>query len=386
VKDHYDYIITGAGCAGLSLLRRMMTNRFFDDKNILLIDKSDKTSNDRTWCFWEQEAGFFEDIVFHRWKQIDFFSNDFSARFDMEPYAYKMIRGIDLYTLVLDEAKRHANIDIYNESVTSVDSNDANALVICASRSFSADYVFNSLLFDDWRQNALQKKNIYVLLQHFKGWLIETDKDIFDEHVATFMDFRVSQEKGTTFMYVMPLSKNEALVEYTLFTDKILEPGEYDAELSTYISNFMKIDRYSVKHTEFGVIPMTNYPFSGGEKRVINIGTAGGQTKASSGYTFQFIQKHSDRIIDALTKGEDPLLNKSFLEKRFGLYDRIFLNVLYKKKMRGDELFATLFQKNTLPQVLKFLDNETTLPEEIKIMNSVPLRTFLPASLEEVFS
>jgi lycopene beta-cyclase len=48
-------------------------------------------------------------------------------------------------------------------------------------------------------------------------------------------------------MYVMPVSKNEALVEYTLFTDQILEPGEYDAELSGYVSNFLKIDRYSDK-------------------------------------------------------------------------------------------------------------------------------------------
>ena len=368
------------------MLRRMMTHRFFDDKKILLIDKSEKTGNDRTWCFWEQEAGFFEDIVFHRWKQIDFFSKDFSARFDMDPYAYKMIRGIDLYTLVLGEAKQHANIDICKDSVTSVRSNDANAVVICASGSFSADYVFNSIPFSDWRQKASHKKNIYVLLQHFKGWLVETEKDIFDEHVATFMDFRVSQEKGTSFMYVMPVSKNEALVEYTLFTDQILEPGEYDAELSGYVSSFLKIDRYSIKHTEFGVIPMTNYPFSGGEKRVINIGTAGGQTKASSGYTFQFIQKHSARIIDALKKEEDPLLNKPFFEKRFSLYDRIFLNVLCKKKMRGDELFATLFKKNTLLQVLKFLDNETGIAEELKIMKSVPLRAFLPASLQEIFS
>jgi lycopene beta-cyclase len=31
---HYDYIITGAGCAGLSLLMRMMEDPFFLRKNI----------------------------------------------------------------------------------------------------------------------------------------------------------------------------------------------------------------------------------------------------------------------------------------------------------------------------------------------------------------
>ena len=104
--QHYDYIITGAGCAGLSLLRRMMQHSFFSDKKILLIDKAQKNNNDRTWCFWEKQKDVFEDIVYHSWQQIDFYSNGFSGRFDLQPYQYKMIRGIDLYSTVLNEAKR----------------------------------------------------------------------------------------------------------------------------------------------------------------------------------------------------------------------------------------------------------------------------------------
>src|ERR1700712_5075924 len=115
--NKYDYIITGAGCAGLSLLRSMTQHQYFSNKKILLIDKAEKNTNDRTWCFWEQQPGLFEDIVYHRWPQIDFYSNDFSARFDLEPYQYKMIRGIDLYTTVLNEAAQHENIDILYEDV-----------------------------------------------------------------------------------------------------------------------------------------------------------------------------------------------------------------------------------------------------------------------------
>ena len=246
--------------------------------------------------------------------------------------------------------------------------------------------MFNSILFTDWKQEALLKKNIYVLLQHFKGWLIETNENIFDERIATFMDFRVSQQKGTTFVYVLPVSKNKALIEYTLFSEEVLDQQDYDSELSNYIQSFLGIKNYTVMHTEFGVIPMTSYTFSKGDERIINIGTAGGQTKASSGYTFQFIQKHSDKIIDALVHGKDPLLTTPFTDKRFSLYDRIFLNVLHNKKMSCDKLFAQLFKNNSPQKVLKFLDNETSLAEELKIMNSVPLSKFLPASLKEIFN
>jgi len=124
MPQQYDYIITGAGCAGLSLLHRMMHNAFFQSKKILLIDKEDKKANDRTWCFWEKQPGCFEHIVYHRWPQFDFYSNDFSARFDLTPYQYKMIRGIDLYNSVIEEAKRNANVDILTENVLSVLSNE----------------------------------------------------------------------------------------------------------------------------------------------------------------------------------------------------------------------------------------------------------------------
>src|SRR6478609_3973619 len=127
MHTQYDYIIAGAGCAGLSLLNSMMQHAFFSNKKILLIDKAQKNDNDKTWCFWEQQPGLFEDIVYHRWQQIDFFSNHFSARFNLKPYEYKMIRGIDLYTTVLAEAKQHPNSDIIYEEVQSVFSNESYA-------------------------------------------------------------------------------------------------------------------------------------------------------------------------------------------------------------------------------------------------------------------
>ena len=384
MQQHCDYIITGAGCAGLSLLQRMMNHPYFNSKNILIIDKTEKNNNDRTWCFWEQQPGVFEDIVYHRWQQIDFYSDLFSARFDLLPYQYKMIRGIDLYSKVLNEIKNHPNIELIYDDVQSISNKENYAIVKTSNSEFKAHYVFNSIMFNDWKQEALQQKDVYVLLQHFKGWLIETSENIFDERIATFMDFRVAQNNGATFVYVLPIAKNKALIEYTLFSKETLEQHEYDDALQDYIQSFLNIKKYTITHTEFGVIPMTNYAFSKGENNVINIGTAGSETKASSGYTFQFIQKNTAKIIDALTSNKHPLLKENVFAKRFNLYDSILLNVLANKKMNGDKLFAQLFKNNSPQTILKFLDNETNLAEELKIMKSVSLKTFLPAAIKEM--
>ena len=383
--QHYDYIITGAGCAGLSLLRAIMQRPFFKQKKILLIDKANKNTNDRTWCFWEYKPGLFENIIHHRWQQIDFYSNYFSARYDLIPYEYKMVRGIDLYETVLKEARQHSNIEIIYDDVLSIDNNENSATVKTANTTFTASYIFNSIIFGDWKQQALQQKNVHVLLQHFKGLMIETNEAIFDDNIATFMDFRTGQTKGPTFFYVLPVAKNKALIEYTLFSEKILEQSDYDAALEDYIQTTLNIKNYTTTHTEFGIIPMTNHAFSKGEGSIINIGTAGNQTKGSSGYTFQFIQKHTAKIIEALVDNKTPLLKETISEKRFHLYDSVLLNVLRNKKMNGDKLFAQLFQNNTPQTILKFLDNETSFKEELKIMNSVSLSAFLPAAIKEIF-
>jgi lycopene beta-cyclase len=61
----YDYLITGAGAAGLSLAYHLNQSGL-SDKRILLIDRAPKTSNDRTWCFWEVQPGSFEAVGLSR--------------------------------------------------------------------------------------------------------------------------------------------------------------------------------------------------------------------------------------------------------------------------------------------------------------------------------
>jgi len=382
---NYNYIISGSGCAGLSLLYRMMQHSFFANKQILVIDKTEKNVNDHTWCFWEKEAGVFDSIVHHKWKQLDFYSNNFSARFDIVPYEYKMIRSIDLYDHVLDKAKQQSNIHFVYGHVQSISNVGNKAVVVIDDKQFTAEYVFNSIFFkEEFHPPLKSKKKVYSLLQHFKGWLIETHNNVFDQRVATFMDFRVSQQHGTAFVYVLPVASNKALVEYTLFTKELLDKKEYDIALADYIKNMPGIHNYSIKEKEFGVIPMTNKPFLKGDGNIINIGTAGGQTKPSSGFTFHFIQKHSDKIINALIAQRDPHVTNSIFLKRFNIYDRTLLNILYNQKLGGDEIFTDLFKKNPVQRVFRFLDNETNLVEELKLVNTTRTSVFLPATVHEL--
>jgi len=360
---------------------RMIRSNKFTDKKILLIEKEQKNKNDRTWCFWEKENGFFEDIVYKKWDKLSFLSDEFSDTMDISPYEYKMIKGIDFYNYCFSEIAKYPNIETLYGKINSISFEKDQATIQIDDRDyvFKGAMIFNSLFYEGINKPS---GNTIDLLQHFKGWIIETANPVFNPNRATFMDFRVDQKRGTTFAYVLPFSETKALVEYTLFTKNILEDEEYKSELKNYLANFLKIDDYKIIEEEFGVILMTTRKFDLFRGEAYNIGSAGGQTKASSGYTFQFIQKQAEAVIHCLQEKED--LVETIASYRFNFYDKVLLDVLENNRVSGDKVFISLFKKNKPQQVLKFLDNESSLTEELKIISSLPTWPFLKAALKQL--
>jgi lycopene beta-cyclase len=369
------------GCAGLSLAVHMIRSGKFSGKKILLIDKEKKEKNDRTWCFWETGEGPFEKVVFRKWQKAWFEADGFSALLDLSPYRYKMIRGIEYYTYCLDIIKADPGFEILYAPVEAFQQDKNTASVIAGGITYSADFIFNSVMLEP----PQIEKGKYYLLQHFKGWIIETDKDCFKTGEATLMDFRLSQEYGTTFVYVMPFSTTRALIEYTLFSPSLLDEEKYTAGLKDYISTYLNISGYEVIDEEFGIIPMTNHRFKTFDGKIINLGTAGGQTKASSGYTFRFIQKNSINIVASLIQYGNPFHIKINGKKRFDWYDSVLLNILHHKKLEGSFIFRQLFKKNKPDVILRFLDNETSLTEEFRLLNTLPQWPFMKAGIAEFF-
>jgi len=364
---------------------RMMEHPYFDAAQILVIDAAQKNTNDRTWCFWEKDADIFEPIVCKKWDHVSFIAPSYASELDLEPFAYKMIRGIDLYTYVLEKAATKSNIRFCTERVIAVNTSNLGATVVLENQALTATKVFNSILFEPVNVLA-QKSSDYFLWQHFKGFEIKTVVPIFNDAVATLMDFTVHQEHGTTFMYVMPTSPTSALVEYTLFTSHILESKSYDEAIAAYIQKTYGSIDFEVIHQEFGKIPMTNYSFSGGAGNLINIGVAGGQVKGSSGYAFHFIQEKTKSIVADITAGLNPLRSVSFFQKKFQLYDAVLLRVLQDKKLDGAAIFTAIFSKNPPARVFRFLNNESSLLDDLHIMASVPSRIFLPAAFYSLLS
>src|SRR5689334_4169945 len=116
-RQDYDYIIAGAGCAGLSLAVHMIVSGEFNNRQILIVERDNKINNDRTWCFWETGRGPFEDIVIKKWKKAWFHGDKFSKLLEWQPYQYKLIRGIDFYAYCFEIIRGQKNITILEGEV-----------------------------------------------------------------------------------------------------------------------------------------------------------------------------------------------------------------------------------------------------------------------------
>ncbi len=377
---HYDYIFTGAGLSAMMTVYKMVQSVKFRDKSILLLDENTKKTNDRTWCFWKTNDSLWEQSISKKWDSALFANADFRRDLDLKPYRYNMVKGLDFYTQVFDLLSKQENITFIHEKVLEIEESETIILVQTESESFSCSKLFNSIYNN---KKAASQTKYPLLQQHFIGWFIKSEQPVFNPEQATFMDFSVEQKGNTRFMYVLPTSKTEALLEYTLFSHQHLKTEEYENEIRQYIEK-LGITNYEIVEKEQGSIPMTCYPFwKANTKNVINIGSSGGWTKASTGYTFKNSDKKSTELVVFLQRETD--FTKFHKRTKFWFYDLLLLDILDRKNELGSHIFSSMFKKGNPTLIFKFLDEETSFIEDITVILKCPKILFIKAIFHVAF-
>jgi lycopene beta-cyclase len=413
-QNTYHYIIAGGGMAGLSLAFYLNQNAYFKDKKILIIDRDEKNTNDHTWCFWETGTSPFEEIIYSKWKGVWFHGTDsFSQFLDLEDYTYKMIRGIDFYEYIIPMLKLNPNITFLQADVLEIANltpspspaergvlqhqehtplsrrgagAEAVACEVCIKTN-KGDFYASEFVFDSCYRSKYNNPEYHNMLQHFKGWVIETKHPVFKVDEPILFDFRTEQKDELRFVYVLPHSETKALIEFTIFSDNLISQDEYEFYLKKYIKETLKVGEYQIKpeeyqisETEFGIIPMSDEPHEvSPSPKVIRIGTSGGYVKASTGYTFQRSQRYLQNLVKSLEKNK-IVKNGMDLNKWKGFLDTVLLNVMLNHRTPQDSVFTSFFKYNKASKVLKFLDEDTSIFEDMMFINTVPKPPFIKAA------
>ncbi len=392
----YDIVFAGAGLAGLATAVEMLRHPFFQQKRILLIDRDHKQHNDRTWCFWATDDEPIPPVVYRSWDGCRFLTPDFEATLDIAPYRYRMVRGLDFYRWAESELGRWPNVQRLVANMRNIC--PESGIVRTDAGDFAGEFILNSAFTpvrllpegttDLWQPplsaaaGGPPTGRATLLLQHFKGWLVETPKPVFDPKAMTFMDFRIEQKGETRFVYVLPLSAHRALVEFTIFSPALLPAAAYDEALHQYLHRQLGLRQYEVTEEEFGVIPMTDYVFPKRAKgRVIHIGTAGGFVKASSGYAFKRTLRRARAFVSAWAQTGTPDTRHLRTRPLFHLLDSVLLRVLYNQNDLGGVVFTSLFRKLPPALVLRFLDEDSSWLDTARVISAPPSWPFSRALL-----
>jgi lycopene beta-cyclase len=383
-SNNYDYLIVGAGAAGLLLALEIVQNPALRDKQILLVDPHLQKGDDRTWCFWEKPEHDLHSIVSHRWPSLAFQGSLHSRQDFLGNWTYQMIRGIDFYQHAFQALQQSGQVTWLEGKVENHWEATENGWVnIRVGMSiYQGRWLFDSRLPST---KELQTAT-YQLWQNFQGWHIRTNKPVFDPQTATLMDFRVEQSKGCNFFYVLPFSEREALVEATYFSSQTQSPEHFQNRLQDYCENQLKLEEFDILKVEEGAIPMTDYPFK--KKvgaRTIKIGTAGGQVKPTTGYAFQNMRQDAKQMVQHLVKNGDPFY-PIVKKPRYQFYDRLLLHILQEMPQAGKGIFERLFRYNSARSVLQFMSEDSSFPREVLLLASLPWRPFLMALYQQKFT
>ncbi len=347
----FDYVIIGGGCAGLSLAYELEIHEKFKNKTLAIIEPRNDYIRDKTWSFWKVAAHNFEDCVKHSWSSFSINIPSQTKYIECDNFPYQSIDSGLFYQKIINTLKKNTNIHFFK-----------NINEISTKNSF----VFNSV------SDVSDSKN--DLWQHFSGIEIETNKDVFDDQIFNLMDFDCDQRDSVHFFYTLPFSKKKALVE-TTWVSNLNHPSnqDYSTQLEDYIKNKLKIKNYEIKFKETGAIPLF-HPKNIKKINQIEIGTAGGMTRLSTGYTFMNIQDQSKYIrenFESIEKVDNFTINS-----KYKFLDNIFLKVLKKNSGKMPEIFFKMF--NCSPStVINFLSNKSNIYEDFSIILKMPKLVFL---------
>jgi len=347
----FDYVIIGGGCAGLSLAYELELHQKLNDKTLAIVEPRTEYKRDKTWSFWKVFDHNFEDCIKKNWKEFSIKTSSNSKVITCDNFPYQSIDSELFYKKINERVAKNKNIKFF--------------------KNIKELNINNSFIFNSVPSVQNNKSNLW---QHFHGIEVETNEDCFNDKTVNLMDFDCDQRNSVHFFYVLPFSKNKAMIETTWLSKEDKSLKDYESQIKNY-TNHLGLKDYKINFKEEGAIPLF-HPVNNKEKNKINIGTAGGMTRLSTGYTFLNIQEHSKYIRMNIENIQNA--KKYDIGKKYQFLDEVFLKVLEKHPEKMPSIFSSMFSASS-NAVIKFLSNKSNILEDISIISKMPKLTFIKA-------
>ena len=342
--------IIGAGCAGMSLAKYLSATNNSDEYEIKFYGQKSKAfDNPHYWSFWGDQVSLpVSQAIKKKWYQWQIVSGESIVTHKTENFPYCTI-------------------------------NSREWLSFCGFVKLNVNPIIpepGPMVFDSRSPQVAHGG----LTQEFVGQTIEVKKPLFNSEIVTLMDFRCDQSEGVHFIYILPFSSTNALVESTRISETLCPQKFYKEEIKTYLSQKLDCSEYRVISEEYGKIPMGQ--LTKHDSRYLGIGSNGNCLRKSSGYAFNSIQQQARRIASQISQGkvvkkqdEIPLP----FTKLETILDSIFVNSLKNQPHKAPEYFIKISKRLTGDEFASFMSGKTSLNILFKIIFALPKLPFLKA-------
>jgi lycopene beta-cyclase len=409
-----DVLILGSGAAGLALAARLATASTTSPaggsagRQVILVDQVDTPVAGRVWAFWSARQTPLDDAVSHSWAKLVVVADGRQLELRPHPYTYHLMRGEDLQTHVDRLLERAGGFTRLTGTVHRVDDAPDLATVLVGEIEVRARWVLDSRpppvpplsharLGDQPLPCHQPHPRDQPHLCHqphpgdqphlchqphlcFLGWEIASPGAGFDPTCATFMDFRAGVPGEVRFCYALPTHRDRALVEIAAFACGTRTPPDLAAGLASYLREVCELPSWQVRRQEAGELPLHAQGPRRTGRRVMRVGLAGGMLKPSTGYAFDRIIRDADAVVGSLDRFGHPwALPRP--RRRHAWLDGVLLDLVATEPAAVEPAFARMFARNPARRVLRFLDEDTRLVEELLLIASLPPVPFLRAAL-----
>jgi lycopene beta-cyclase len=297
--------------------------------------------------------------------RVRLYANGEPRELPLGRYRYCVVHRSDLLRTAHALVDRCSTIEVRRGRVQGIRSGRDHAVVTVDGEPVRCSWAFDSVT-GPGREPADARLA-------FTGWEVRSTRAVFDPDVPVLFDFRTPQGAASRFVYVLPQAPDHALVELTEFVPRHREPcdaQERARALARYLVEVAGAGEYETLRIESAVLPLHARAVRRRVGRVLAIGVTGGLLKASTGYAYQRIQADSARIAASLVHYGHPF-GGSEDSQRHRLLDAVLLDVLDRDPPQLELAFAGLFGRNPAERVFSFLDETSTVRDDLRIMASL---------------
>ncbi len=372
---HYDLIILGGGCAGLSLATRL-SRQGGSTPRTLVLERRPQYENDRTWCFWELPGSEATDLVEHRWNRFHIQTDRQHVTPDCSQMPYCAISAARFYNYsrYLIEMSPHVDLRTNVAVLGEIRRSGTRWEVRTDQGDLSA------ALIVDTRPRREPRTGDAILWQTFLGAEVCFSSPCLEAGTVTLMDFRQSVPGRILFTYILPYTPLRGLIEVTEFSPLAQPPATLQPVLDRVLRELSQGRSFETRRTEAGALPMGLAPPlsepSEPHQSYVQAGVRAGGARPATGYAFQRIQRWSDRCAASVLERGLPLGNPAD-PPLLAMLDHVFLRVLRQYPDRAPALFAQLFANAATPSVLRFLGDQAGPADILNVVSALPPAMFV---------